>query len=185
MFYYPFMTLCYPSPCPSGSEGPQGIPGPIGPPGPAGPPIVGSTAMFFGTTTGTGSLGNDYAATIAAGAPVPFPLNGPAIGPAISRSSASTFIVATTGIYEVSWGVAFVEPSQLQITVNGFAVDSTTTLSGAGTQINTNRVIVSMVAGDTLSIINPVGNATALTVQPADGSLTHAQAPNLIIMLVG
>lgn len=175
---YPFVTLCCPPQCQPGPEGP------VGPPGPAGPPAAVNAAMFFGTTTGTGSLGNDYATTIAAGAPVPFPINGPAIGTAISRSSISTFTVTTTSIYEVSWSVAFVEPSQLQLAINGLAVDSTTTLSGAGTQINTNRVFVFMASGDTISLINPAGNAVALTVQPADGSLTHAQAPSLIIMLI-
>jgi len=32
-----------------------------------------------------------------------------------------------------------------------------------------------------LAVINPVGNSTALTVTPADGSLTHAYAQKLII----
>jgi hypothetical protein len=146
-------------------------------------------AMFFGTTTGTGSAGNDYAATIAvqttAGTGrVPFPRNGNFVGSHIARNSASDFIVDLTGIYEVGWMVGIVEASQLQLAVNDVGIANTCNLSGAGTQINSNRVLVSLVAGDKISIINPPGNSTALTVQPADGSDTHAQAPNILIRLV-
>ena len=45
--------------------------------------------------------------------------------------------------------------------------------------INSNSVLIALSTGNVVSLINPPGNATALTVQPADGSLTHAQAPNL------
>ncbi len=145
-------------------------------------------AMFYGTTTGTGSEGNDYAATVAAGAPVPFPRNGPTtVGAPATRSGVSTtaFVVANTGFYEVSWQVGFTEASQLQLDVNGGLVANTCATSGAGTQQNTNTVLVSLNAGDIVRVINPPGNATALTVTPADGSLTHAQAPNLVIKQIG
>jgi len=138
-----------------------------------------AAAMFFGTTAGTGSAGNDYAATVAAGTAVPFPRNGPATGTTVTRASGSTFTVASAGLYEVSWTVAFLEESQLQLAVGGAGVANTATLSGAGTQINSNTVLIALSAGDVVSLINPPGNATALTVQTADGSLTHAQAPNL------
>jgi len=57
-------------------------------------------------------------------------------------------------------------------------------MSGAGTQQNSNTVLISAVAGDLLSLCNASGNAAALTVQTADGSLTHAQAPSLVIRRV-
>lgn len=144
-------------------------------------------AMFYGTTTGTGSEGNDYAATVAVGAPVPFPRNGPTVNGHAIRSGVSTtaFVVDTTGVYEVSWQVGFSEASQLQLAVNAAPVANTCATSGAGTQQNTNTVLVSLAAGDIVTVINPAGNAAALTVTPADGSLTHAQAPNLSIKLLG
>lgn len=143
-------------------------------------------AMFYGTTTGTGSEGNDYAATVAVGAAVPFPRNGPTNSGRIARSGSSTteFVVSVSGLYEVSWEVGFVEASQLQVAVNGTPVANTTSISGAGTQMNANTALLTLVAADVISIINPTGNAAALTVQPADGSLTHAQAPSLVIRSV-
>ena len=170
----------------AGSTGPTGSAstGPTGPTGAAGSSggLAQNAAMFFGTTSGTGSPENDYAATVAVGAAVPFPQNGPATaGAPVARASGTQFTLANTGIYEVSWQVAFNEASQLQVAIGGTGVFSTTTLSGAGTQINSNTVLISATAGNVLTIINPPGNATALTVQPADGSLTHAQAPSLVI----
>jgi hypothetical protein len=144
-------------------------------------------AMFYGTTTGTGSEGNDYAATVAVGAPVPFPRNGPTVNGHAIRSGVSTtdFVVDATGVYEVSWQVGFSEASQLQLAVNAAPVANTCTTSGAGTQQNTNTVLVALTAGDIVTVINPAGNSTALTVTPSDGALTHAQAPNLSIKLLG
>lgn len=153
---------------------------------------VGTGAMFFGTTTGTGSAGNDYAATVAAGTAVPFPRNGPTSNAGITRNGASTssVIVAETGIYQVSWQVGITEASQLELaTVTAgptyAPIANTCATSGAGTQQNTNTVLVSLTAGQAIAVINPAGNATALTVTPSDGSLTHAQAPNITITQVG
>jgi hypothetical protein len=147
--------------------------------------------MFFGTTTGTGSSGNDYAATIAVASRVPFPQNGPSIGPQVTRNSPSDFRVGVAGLYEVSWSIEFAEPSQLAVArnagvlvTNADVVNDTCNRSGAGTQLNTNTVLVQLAAGDLVSIVNPPGNATALTVDPGDGTLTHAQAPNVVIRLI-
>lgn len=149
-------------------------------------------AMFYGTTAGTGMFGEatDYAATVAvqtaAGTGrVPFPNAGPATAGASTTNTSSTLKTLTkTGIYRVSWQVGFDETSQLQVAINDVGVDNTTTLSGAGTQQNSNSVLISAVADDTLSIINPPGNPAALTVSPAAG-LTHAQAPSLIVEYLG
>jgi hypothetical protein len=166
----------------SGSTGPTGAAGATGATGAAGAGLALNAAMFFGTTAGTGSDENDYTGTVAVGAAVPFPQNGPSAGvTSVARASGTQFILGATGVYEVSWAVAFLEESQLQVALNGTGVFSTTTLSGAGTQINSNTVLISATAGDVLTIINPPGNATALTVQTADGSMTHAQAPSLVI----
>ncbi len=161
-----------------------GVTGPLAAAG-----ITENAAMFYGLTAGTGNTDStDYAATVAvqttAGTGiVPFPRNGPTFGaPAVRSGSApGAFVVATAGIYEVSWNIAFLEASQLQLAVNNARVNNTTSFSGAGTQLNQNTVLVSLAAGDVVSVINPSGNAAALTVQTADGSLTHAQAPSFVI----
>jgi hypothetical protein len=147
-----------------------------------------NAAMFYGTTTGTGSEGNDYAATVAvqtvAGTGrVPFPRNGPTVGAPAVRDGVEPdeFVCAAAGVYEVSWNIEIVEASQLQLAIDDVGAATTTSFSGAGTQLNQNKVLVTLTAGQKLSLINPPGNAAALTIQPADGTHTHAQAPNLII----
>lgn len=172
-----------PSDGPTGATGAEGPTGPgAGATGPAGPAM--DASMFYGTTAGTGTEGNDYAATVAAGAAVPFPRNGPTTG-VILRSGVSTTQIAipATGIYEVSWQVEFLEASQLQVWGGAGGVTvlaNTTTYSGAGTQQNSNTVLISATIGDLISICNPAGNPEALTVQTA-GTLTHAQAPSLVV----
>lgn len=142
----------------------------------------GPESMFYGTTAGTGSAGNDYAATVAVNTPVPFPRAGPATpGSGIVAGGANQFVLPVTGLYEVSWAVDFLEPSQLVVKLGAVEQAHTCTTSGAGIQQNTNTVIVSATAGDLLSLCNASGNAAALTVQQADGNLTHAQAPSLVI----
>lgn len=152
-------------------------------------------AMFYGVTAGTGSAGTDYAATIAAGTPVHFPKNGPVAGSDVIRSAIATaptlagFTAVSTGIYEVSWAVAFLEAGQLQLAIltagpTYTPIANTCSFSGAGTQENTNRVLVALNAGDSIALISPAGNTPALTVQTADGSSTHAQAANIVISRV-
>jgi hypothetical protein len=147
--------------------------------------------MFFGTTSGTGSTENDYAATIAPGAAIPFPQNGPATaGAPVTRSSPSAFTLANTGIYEVSWQLGSDQETQIQVAVvtsgpTYTPISSTTTLSGAGTQMNSATVLISAIAGTVIALINPPGNSTAFDVQPANGALTWAQAASVVIKQVG
>jgi hypothetical protein len=63
-----------------------------GPAGPAGEKGVFSAADFFALMPG------DNSATIAPGANIQFPQNGPTFGPDIIRLSASTFRLSTNGI---------------------------------------------------------------------------------------
>lgn len=140
--------------------------------------------MFYGTTTGNGSLGNDYPAPILAGAPVQFPRNGPTFGVPIHRIAAGAFVALFSGTYEISWTVTFNEPSQLQLAVNGVGVVNSTTMAAVALGINSNTVLATVVAGDQISIINPVGAVAPLTVHPADLILTHCQCPNVTIKLI-
>lgn len=143
---------------------------------------TGAEAMFFGLTAGTGNAGaSDYAGTVAVNAAVPFPRLGPAVGAGIVPGGTNQFVLPATGIYRVTWTIDFLEASQLLVKLGAVEQAHTCTMSGAGTQQNCNSVLVSATAGDLLSICNASGNATALTVQTADGSKTHAQAPSLLI----
>lgn len=146
-------------------------------------------AMFYGLTPGTGNGGaNDYAATIAvktaAGTGrVPFPRDGVSRG--IVRNDGSSFILPDIGIYEVTFNVQTAEPGQLQLELNGVAVDFSTASNAnptvGGHEINGTCIIQTTSVNSELAVINPVGNATALTVTTSDGVLTHAMAQRITI----
>jgi len=145
-------------------------------------------AMFYGLTAGTGMSGTDYAATVAVGAAVPFPQNGPALGGIVALSS-TTFEIPTIGTYEVIFHVHTTEPGQLQLSVNsgaGFVVAHECTgenllSTSGGHPIVGNCIITTTVIDTVVKVINPAGNSTALTITPADGVGTNANSQTLTI----
>ena len=178
----------------SGPVGPGGLVGPDGPIGATGPAgATGPTAasagigMFYGLTAGTGNDGaTDYAATVAPGAEVPFPRDGPLS--VISRSTASSFILPTIGTYAVTFKVHTTEPGQLQLTLDGTPLPETTSAdmnpTSGGHAIVGNAFITTTVANSVLAVINPAGNTPALTITPANGSSTHANAQSITIQIL-
>ena len=173
-----------------GPPGPQGLPGSTGATGPAGPIGLLDFAMFYGLTAGTGNAGpTDYAATVAvrtaAGTGrVPFPRDG-ATTADIVRVDASSFTLPDIGTYEVSFQVHTTEPGQLQLELNGASLPETTIANAnptaGGHPIAGRFFITTTVINSVLAVINPSGNATALTITPANGSLTNANSQALLI----
>jgi Collagen triple helix repeat (20 copies) len=186
---------------PQGPIGPSGGPqGPIGPigltgaPGPAGP---------AGATGPTGASGvqnfgsffllspNDVPATVAPGSAVPFPENGPlsnAVG-GIRRLSSSTFDLPAIGTYEVSWQVPITEAGQLDLGLNsgGGVVEQLTTVAGRATgtsQISNDVFITTTSVDNVLTVRNPAGETTALTVTPVAGG-TRPVSGWLVIKQLG
>ena len=145
-------------------------------------------AMFYGLTAGTGMSGTDYAATVAVGAAVPFPQNGPALG-GIAALSNTTFKIPAIGTYEVIFHVHTTEPGQLQLSVdNGadFVVAHECTgenmnPTAGGHSIVGNCIITTTAINAVVKVINPTGNSTALTITPADALSTHANSQTLTI----
>lgn len=148
--------------------------------------------MFYGLTAGTGNAGpTDYAATVAAKTAagtgrVPFPRNGPVLGGIVSSVGPSTLIdqvtVPAAGTYEISFGVHTTEPGQLQLEVNG--VDQAQTVAAnmnptAGGHPICGTFFLTLPAAAVVAVVNCSGNATALTVVPADGNNTHANTQYL------
>jgi len=178
----------------TGATGSTGSTGPIGATGATGP--TGATGglagfgMFFGLTAGTGNGGpTDYAATIpvktAAGTGrVPFPRNGPAVG-GIVRIDSSSFTLPAIGTYEITFRVHTTEPGQLQLELNGADLPETVAVNmnptAGGHPIIGNAVIATSAINAVLAVINPAGNSTALTVTPANGAQTHANAQSITI----
>jgi hypothetical protein len=154
------------------------------------------------TVTGTGTIGNPYVinsisgvlafaeyyaimpsdntATIAPGEPVDFPQNGPSSG-TITRIDSNRFQLSDVGTYMVSWQVSINEPGQLILELNDIQISYTVVGRATGTsQISGNSLITTTSSNSILSVINPVGNATALTLTPFAGG-TNSVSASLVI----
>jgi hypothetical protein len=123
----------------------------------------------------------DNAGTVAVGTAVQFPQNGPTSAGSITRVTASTFNLANVGNYRVTWQVSVDEAGQLQLALNGVGVASTVVGRATGTtQIMGSTSITTVAPNAVLSVINPVGNAAALTITPIAGGTNDVSATLLI-----
>ncbi len=163
---------------PTGPAGPQGIQGPPGPPGPTGPAGIPGAAAVQEYAEFTALMPPDNAATVAVGTAVQFPTNGVALGGPV-RSGPSTFVVASTGAYRVSFIVSVTEPGQLVLRVNGVEVPTTVVGRATGTTQIVGDSLVLLLAGDIVEVVNPAANAAALTITPLAGG-TQAVSAHLI-----
>lgn len=160
---------------------------PLGIVSPVNPGALASFGYFYGLTAGTGNEdATDYAATIAAGAPVPFPRNGVSVnGVARVGVSTTSFTLPVAGFYKIVARVHTTEPGQIQLRVDGVALPETTQGNQnptAGGHTHTIDAIIEVGAAAVVEVINPAGNAPALTITPADGSSTWANSQSLSIM---
>ena len=114
----------------------------------------------------------DVPATVAPGAAVPFPENGPANATGgITRLTASTFQLANIGTYEVSWQASVTEAGQLELDLNSLQLLNTVAGRATGTSEISNTVLITTTTvNSVLSVINPAINPTALTVTPDAGA---------------
>ncbi|MEO8127380.1 MAG: hypothetical protein ABJF23_19865 [Bryobacteraceae bacterium] len=152
----------------SGVTGAQGIPGSTGPTGATGatgPGASGTYAYVF----------NNGAQVVALEADVLFDSNGLLSG--FSHTTGTSVVVVTNaGVYQVSFVVSTVEPNQFTLFLNGAPVSGATFGSGAGTQQNQGSVMVSLTAGDVLTLRNHT-SAAAVTLQTlAGGTQTNVNA---------
>lgn len=124
----------------------------------------------------------DNAATVAVGADVEFPQDGPADGSGtIIRAGPSSFTLSNIGTYEITFQVSVTEAGQLTITINEVEFARTVVGRATGTdQIVGMSLIVTTVINSVLTIRNPSGNATALTITPLAGGAQPVSA-HLII----
>jgi hypothetical protein len=184
--------------CPPGERPFVGLIGPTGATGAAG--LIGATGLAgaTGLTGATGATGQsavtlygsffalmpaDNAATVAAGSAVDFPQDGPASG--IARSNSSSFVLPLIGDYEVIWQVSTSEPGQLLLALQGIELAETVSGRATGTtQISGDMIVRTTVAASILSVQNPTGNPTALTITPLAGG-THPVAATLVIKYLG
>jgi hypothetical protein len=128
----------------------------------------------------------DNAATVAVGAAVDFPTAGATSG--ISASSSSQFTLPAIGTYEVFWQVSVNEPGQLVVALDSGAgaVEQANTVAGRATgtsQIVNDVLLTTTVANTLLTIQNPTGNSTALTITPKAGGAAAVSASLVIKQL--
>ncbi len=156
---------------PAGPVGPAGVPGPVGPTGPAGPSGITAFADFFAL------MPPDNAATVAVGADVSFPQDGPTSAGSISRIDASTFNLSAIGSYQVVFQVSITEAGQLILTLNGADLAYTVVGRATGTsQIVGTSLVTTSVINSILTVRNPAGNSTALTITPLAGGTRPVSA---------
>src|SRR5207247_2858648 len=94
---------------------------------------------------------NTAAQVIALEADITFNTQGVASGFSLSSS---TIVNTNSGTYKVVFTVSTVEPSQFTLCLNGAPLSGATFGSGAGTQQNTGELIVTLTAGDVLTLRN-------------------------------
>jgi hypothetical protein len=135
-------------------------------------------AEFYGLSPG------DYTATVATGAAVPFPELGAAGSGSISELTATTFQLATIGTYYVSFEVSVTEAGQLELTLNSAILPYTVVGRLAGTSQIVGMALVTTTSTDSvLRVLNPAGNAAALTITPIAGGASTVSASLIIELL--
>jgi len=165
----------------TGTQGPTGLTGTQGPTGLTGPQgIPGgliSVADFYAL------MPEDNATPVAAGTAVEFPQDGPASG-TIVRNNATQFILPDIGMYEVNFQVSVTEAGQLVVVVDGSEQAYTVVGRNTGTsQIVGLCLVETTLLDSVLSINNPLGSATALTITPIAGGVDPVSA-HLVIKRV-
>ncbi len=165
----------------TGTQGPQGetgTQGPQGETGAQGPAGVTEFADFFAL------MPPDNAATVAPGADVDFPQDGPQSG-GITRTGADTFNLSAIGFYQVLFQVSVDEAGQLVLTLDsgGGALELPYTVVGRATgtsQIVGMAIVETSVVNSILTVRNPANNVTALTITPLAGG-TESVSAHLVI----
>jgi len=157
-----------------GIVGPPGPTGATGAQGPAGGVL--DFADFFAL------MPPDNAATVGVGTDVSFPQNGPSSGTGlIARLNATQFNLADIGVYQVLFQVSVTEAGQLILTLNGADLAYTVVGRATGTSQIIGMALVSTSSiNSILTVRNPAGNSTALTITPLAGG-TRSVSAHLVI----
>jgi hypothetical protein len=118
----------------------------------------------------------DNNATVAAGTAVEFPQDGPAYG-TIIRNNATQFILPDIGLYEVNFQVSVTEAGQLVVVLDGTELSYTVVGRATGSsQIVGLCLVQTSLIDSVLSINNPLGSATALTITSLAGGVNSVSA---------
>jgi hypothetical protein len=150
-----------------GSQGPRGVPGSPGTPG---TPAVAGYAEAY----------NLAAEVVPVESPVTFDSNGPSSGIVTHSPGSATLTVVSAGTYLVDFSVSAVEPGQFTLFVNGAAAPGTTYGSGAGTQQDTGQAILTLAAGDAVTLVNHTSAAAVTLESLAGGTVANVNASMVV-----
>jgi len=139
----------------------------VGPAGPAGG--ISAYGYIFNLTPQTVPIGGS----------VTFDSTGPLLGVTHAIGSASVNVVAA-GDYAIDFSVSGTEPNQFALFVNGVQAVGSVYGSGAGTQQNTGFLIVTLSAGDTLTLRNNSSAAAVGLASVIGGTQMNVNASLLI-----
>jgi hypothetical protein len=127
----------------------------------------------------------DNAATVAPGTDVSFPQDGPTSSTTITRIDDSSFNLSEIGTYQILFQVSVTEPGQLILTLNGEDLAYTVVGRATGTsQIVGMALVETTTINSILTVRNPAGNSTALTITPLAGG-TRPVSAHLVITQIG
>lgn len=127
----------------------------------------------------------DNSATVAPGTDVSFAQDGPTSGSIITRTGPSSFNLASIGTYQILFQVSVSEAGQLILTLNGADLAYTVVGRATGTsQIVETALVTTIVINSILTVRNPAGNSTALTITPLAGG-TRSVSVHLVITQIG
>ena len=159
----------------TGAQGPQGETGPQGPRGLPGGVL--SYADFYAL------MPTDNATPITPGSDVAFPQNGIIANTNIGRTSDTEFLLNAAGTYLIMWNATVAEAGQLTLTVNDVEYPSTVVGNGAADGEIVGFTIINTTGGATITVRNPVVNATNLTLTPNAGGTAPVSAHLTIVQL--
>ena len=127
----------------------------------------------------------DNAATVAPGTDVEFPQDGPNSGTTIVRTGASSFNLTEIGTYQVLFQVSVTEAAQLILTLNGADLEYTVVGRATGTsQIIGIAIVETTSVNSILTVRNPAGNASAITITPLAGGTRSVSAHLMITRIM-
>ncbi len=109
-------------------------------------------------------------------ADVTFDTNGVLTSGITHATGAAGIALVNAGTYKVTFSVSGVEPNQMALFVNGSLVPGTVYGSGAGTQQNTGQAILTIAAGDVLTVRNHTSSAAVTLQTLAGGTQANANA---------
>jgi hypothetical protein len=158
---------------PAGPQGPKGDTGATGPVGPRGPIAF---ADFYALVP------PDGVAPVVPGTDVLFLQDGPTSGSAITRSGLFAFRLANIGTYQVQFNVSVDEPGQLALHLNDKDLAHTVVGRDTGSsQIVGTFLVTTTSANSILTVRNPLGTATSLTLTQKAGGGMLPSSSHLII----